>query len=467
VLARKDSWSYRTAKFVRRHKVGVAAAALVALSLLGGIAATARQARIAHVNQARAERRFNDVRRLADSFLFEFHDAIRDLPGSTKAREMVVARALEYLDGLSADAQPDPSLQRELAVAYQRLGDIQGGPGNGNLGDTKGALASYEKAHALRRALASSGDPRDEEGLASLERSLAQLLFMAGDLRRADEFARAASARLERLVAAGGPDVQIALASAYHGRGFLAARNGDEVSAEEWLGKAASAARAYCDSHPADGSARALLARIESDLVERLGRRGEHVRAAKLAQSIRDILERLVADEPHNAGYRRKLVHALNIGSDEMEAAGDLEGANAARRRSLELALALVAADPANLGDRIALSYSEQYLGAGLIHSGQAEEGLDHLRRALRSSAEIIESDPKNAFARTRRAHIQAELGLALDREGRRTAEMCSSLRESAMFWEAPEHEGQAREIRVDLIRAALAACPRPGARAE
>src|SRR5689334_7021995 len=40
VLARGDSWTYRTARFVRRHKVGVAAAAAILLSLVGGIIAT-------------------------------------------------------------------------------------------------------------------------------------------------------------------------------------------------------------------------------------------------------------------------------------------------------------------------------------------------------------------------------------------------------------------------------------------
>ena len=53
------------------------------LILIGGIVTTTRAAR-------RAERRFNDVRTLANSFVFEFHDAIKDLQGATPARELVV-----------------------------------------------------------------------------------------------------------------------------------------------------------------------------------------------------------------------------------------------------------------------------------------------------------------------------------------------------------------------------------------
>ena len=101
VVARGEAVSYRAIKFVRRHRLGVTAAAAIVLSLIGGLAATAWQARVAQrqrveadAQRARAERRFADVRRLANSFLFEFHDAIAPLPGSTPARKLVVGKAL-------------------------------------------------------------------------------------------------------------------------------------------------------------------------------------------------------------------------------------------------------------------------------------------------------------------------------------------------------------------------------------
>ena len=95
VLARKDTFGYRAGKFIKRHKVGVAASAVIVLVLLGGITTTIWQARVAHIQRARAEQRFNDVRKLANSFLFELHDAIEKLPGSTPARALLVKRALE------------------------------------------------------------------------------------------------------------------------------------------------------------------------------------------------------------------------------------------------------------------------------------------------------------------------------------------------------------------------------------
>ena len=153
---------YRAATFVRRHRLGVAAAAAVVASLVAGIATTTWQAGVAREQRSeaerqrtRAERRFADVRQLANSFLFEFHDAVAPLPGSTPARRLVVTKALEYLDGLATEAGDDPALQLELATAYDRVGDVQGNPTTPNIGDTVGALESYRKAETIRKHLAS------------------------------------------------------------------------------------------------------------------------------------------------------------------------------------------------------------------------------------------------------------------------------------------------------------------------
>jgi eukaryotic-like serine/threonine-protein kinase len=142
VTARKDTFGYRAAKFVGRNRTGVAAGAVVLVALIAGIVGTSWQARNARRERARAEQRFEDVRQLANAALLEIHDAIRDLPGSTPARRLLVSKGLEYLDRLARDAGDRPDLQRELAGAYLKVGDVQGRPLNANLGDSAGALAS-------------------------------------------------------------------------------------------------------------------------------------------------------------------------------------------------------------------------------------------------------------------------------------------------------------------------------------
>jgi eukaryotic-like serine/threonine-protein kinase len=137
------------------------AAALV-VALVAGTVATAWRARVAGGERARAERRLQDVKRMASSLLFEFDDVIQRLPGSRPARRLLVARGLDYLDRLARERQGDPSMARELAEGYLRVGDIQGGPDAASLGDAAGALASYRKALSLQEAAVAAA-PTDPE----------------------------------------------------------------------------------------------------------------------------------------------------------------------------------------------------------------------------------------------------------------------------------------------------------------
>jgi len=88
------------------------------------------------------------VRELANRFLFEFHDSIAALPGATKSRQMVVARAVEYLNRLAAETGDDRRLEGDLAAGYERIRDIQYGYDFGHLNDVEGAVAGNGKFFA-------------------------------------------------------------------------------------------------------------------------------------------------------------------------------------------------------------------------------------------------------------------------------------------------------------------------------
>lgn len=153
VSARRETFSYTAGKFIRRHKAGVAAALVTAVLLISLTLVSIWQAKIAREQRTIAEHRYEDVRELANSVLFEFHDAIVNLPGSTSAREMLVERALDYLDRLTIQGSLDPGLYLELAEAYQKVGDVQGNPTNANLGKSEDALESYKKGINMLEAL--------------------------------------------------------------------------------------------------------------------------------------------------------------------------------------------------------------------------------------------------------------------------------------------------------------------------
>ncbi len=123
-LAERDDGTayYRCRKFVRRHRWRLVTALVAGVAALGAAFTIWSEGR-------RAELRFNDVRSLAHSVIFELHDAIQDLPGSTAARKLLVDRALPYLRKLeSAGQAEDVELQLDLATAEGRRAGVRTRP---------------------------------------------------------------------------------------------------------------------------------------------------------------------------------------------------------------------------------------------------------------------------------------------------------------------------------------------------
>ncbi|MFN0123024.1 MAG: protein kinase domain-containing protein [Blastocatellia bacterium] len=114
VLARRGATGYRALKFARRNRVPLAAAALIALSLLGGIAATLRQARIAMAAQTRAE---NEQGR-AESLLVTAGQRRRQAEAARQEADQ--QRGEADAQRLNADAQRLEAEAQRLAAEARR-----------------------------------------------------------------------------------------------------------------------------------------------------------------------------------------------------------------------------------------------------------------------------------------------------------------------------------------------------------
>jgi eukaryotic-like serine/threonine-protein kinase len=125
VMARPDTWGYRTGKFAWRHRYRLAAAALVALSLVGGLAGTAWQAQAA-ATEAAKQREVKDflVR------LFQVSDPEQSRGREINARELL-ERGTRRVDSVLSGS---PELQSELLHV---------------LGVIHGELGLYRRADAL------------------------------------------------------------------------------------------------------------------------------------------------------------------------------------------------------------------------------------------------------------------------------------------------------------------------------
>lgn len=129
VVARKDTFNYRAAKFVRRNRLGVLAAAVVLLTLIGGIVAVAwqakratDQARVAATERDRAQRETAKAERI-NSFLQNVLGFSDPSWLSSNPRRNREATIVEALDEAARRAETELSDQPEvLAAVHLALG---------------------------------------------------------------------------------------------------------------------------------------------------------------------------------------------------------------------------------------------------------------------------------------------------------------------------------------------------------
>jgi len=399
VAARPDTLLYRAGKLVRRHRVATAAAAAVLAALAVGMVGTLWQARVAEVERRRAERRFDDVRRLANAFLFELHDAIAPLPGSTAARELVVERGLEYLDSLAAEAGGDPALQRELAAAYERVGNVQGRPGEPNLGRLDDALGSYRKALAIRREL-HRADP--ESVARSLELAAARdlvgdALWWSGNTPGAAYQYRAALDLRRRAaeIRPGAPEVRRALAAGHSAVGDFLAWNGEPGRALGHYRPALATLRDLLRQAPGDRELRSEVAGALLRVAEATRALGEVEEARRRIAEARDVYAELAAEEPKDARVLDSLLGA-HVMMGESLLGDDPESALGSYRRAVDLARRLTAADPENVRARRLLAIGLASAGDALLRTGRPEPALGRLVEAARIQGELAADDPSN-----------------------------------------------------------------------
>ena len=141
-IARAATFRYRAGKFARRHWGKIALAGFAVAALASSTAVSFVQAQRAADQAQRAERRFDEVRALAHSLVFELDPKLRDLKGATAARELVVKRGA---------AQVRVALQAALGGERDCRDDMRVGElGPSRLRKIKSLHASERLAPALR-----------------------------------------------------------------------------------------------------------------------------------------------------------------------------------------------------------------------------------------------------------------------------------------------------------------------------
>jgi tetratricopeptide (TPR) repeat protein len=521
VIARQDTLGYRGGKFIRRHKAGLAAAAMVIVSLLAGLLATSWQARVARsqqalaeqarivaeterrraetalaeaeaqrvkaeekqveaelqralaeaerarakMQQARAERRSNDLRLLAGSFMTEILNSVKNLPGSTRAQSLLVGKALEHLDSLAKEVGHDASLRRELATAYEKVGDIQGASNYGDLGSLAGALQSYRKALGIRQSLArvERGRHETQVELAACQMMIGNALWTMRKIAEAQQTYRQALKVYQSLPArlAGRQDVRrqliilherlsliqrlsgnepAAIQSHQRARAiFESQRNdaqgenadylrlayyqqqsGDLAGAMEGQRKRQAAALAKLKKYPNDLMARRALGGSHLEIGQLLAKSGDHAAAVAEYQQALAILKELSERDSENVRARRDLSFCHRLIGQSLRMLRDHDGALEHFRQTIEIDEALLAAHPEYEPTRSQLALSYLRMGDTLGELGQPEAAIAYSRKGLALKETMAARDPANMPIRASLADAYSDTADLLRRIGRK-----------------------------------------------
>jgi serine/threonine-protein kinase len=227
VLASRGTLSYHVRKYLRRNRARVIATGLIAFSLVGGLAVSLWQARIASAQRDRSREAEARATAIKDFLVDEMLESAR--PEEALGREITVREVLGSAARHVEDAFPDqPDLEASIRTT---------------LGQTYLSLGDYDDArkHLERATVLFSGEVTPE-GLAASS-LLAELYTGEGDYARADELLRATLEAQRRLLGATHLDTLVS-----RGRSAeLARERGDYFEAEQVFVDALAVLR---ESHP-------------------------------------------------------------------------------------------------------------------------------------------------------------------------------------------------------------------------
>jgi eukaryotic-like serine/threonine-protein kinase len=400
VNAASGTMQYRARKFVKRHQASVAAAILIVIGLIVGAAAIVREERIARFQQQRAERNFNDVRALANSLMFDVHDAIKDLPGATKARKLLVDRSLKYLDRLSSQQGNDVSLQKELATAYEKVGDVQGDPHSANLGDTTGAMESYKKGLAIRQSIERSGDHSEdaEQSLALDYHRLGLISYARGDCAGALEYFRQAFTIKERVLTSS-PESQESLAGEYFSMGQCQNITADFQGALESYRKSAKMRETIVFNSPElQGNVQTRLAGTYGYMAGDFYSLGDLDQAIAMQTKAMAILKSLSAADPGNATYHHYICESYYWTGYYQQKKNELQPALGNFQQALSGFQRISAADPAEVRAKRYVGYCYTHIGSVQSALGHSAEAMMSLQKGLDVAEEMHRADNSGTY---------------------------------------------------------------------
>ncbi|HEV2971097.1 MAG TPA: tetratricopeptide repeat protein [Pirellulales bacterium] len=441
---------YRLRKFLRRNKRPVLAAALVLLSLVGGIMGTtwglvrasqaldaeaeqrhaadklaqekAALAEVERQSRDRADRQSELALKTLNSVVFEIASKLEGVPGAHEVRRSLLSTAIEGLKQVARTLEVAPNADHALVWSHIQLGDVfllAGGPKSGG---TEEARKQFQIARDVAEKLAHD-NPKNvhaQRDLGAAYQSLGDLSLQLGNLPAAREaFDKYFS--IEQKLAHDNPQdayVQRNLAVSYSKLGELNLELGNTVAARDDFQKCLEIDRKLAHDDPQSALAQRDLSIEYGNLGNVDLELGNAAAARDVLQQSLEICQKLAHDDPQSAQAQRDLALA-----HERLGYANLRLGNAAAARNeyqihLEICQKLAHDDSLSAEAQRDLSRSHINLGDVNQQLGDMSAARDAFQKGLEIRQKLAGDDPQNAVDRRnlaqsyrRLAGVNKELG--------------------------------------------------------
>ena len=403
IRARPSTWSYRTQRFVRRHRLGVTAAAVIALLLIAGVVGIAWQGRIASLERDKARLEARKAERVAEFLggLFAAADPTTEGAGQLTVRELLEVGE----ERVHRELADEPEIRLEMTKLMARSFN--------SLGQTERASELVDAVIVERR----EHFPEDELGLARALALRGEIYVATGEYDQAEPLLR----RAQELYIENGAGESSDSGMAARHMGNLRSATGRTKLAEQSFREALRIWRLTGEEERAAGEI--------SNLASVLYSQGRIEEALELKQEALGLLTDYYGREhPVVASTRNDVAYNLHR-------AGDYETAEQLYREALEINEKLLGADSVWVADFLT------NLGRLLMDQGRYREAEPYVRRAV-TIRQAHNEDTK--FER-----IAAEINLAtLQRELGELDESVAGYRSALRRFESlvgPTHNATAR----------------------
>lgn len=351
VAARPPTTSYRVRKFVRRHRLGLAAASVAVLALVAGAIAAGIGLMRARAAEARARAEARESAEVTQFLTSLFSASDPNMRTTTTLRELLDRAAARVGSELAGQPHVQTTLFAKLAHVYYSLGvhkqaaslaeqalALQEGAGIENLetadalltlgrsvwqlGDLKRAQGLLARARDIRARL----DAGNAIGMAEVLNNLGGL---HGQLEQYDQ-AMAAYERARALLQQPGVPSNPHLGVTHRGMAIIRSRQGQHEQAFDLSRRALEIFRdAYGDDHP-------VTAQVYEDLAFYLKNRQRYAEARSMAERALAIKQRVLGPEHPQTAFPHAILGDVHAAEDRLaEAREQYEAALRIREKAL------------------------------------------------------------------------------------------------------------------------------------